>query len=234
LLRKKAVFFDLGGTLLVMRRDRIFCRVLLDEGREVDLERIHSAYLAAEPWWLSYYGKQVLTPEQTVEAYRHLDQKVFSALFPGESESEALRVSTLVRKRWPELETEIPLALYPDVEPTLARLAEDRYSLGLISNAPADTVRVVDALGLSKYLDPVVISGVVGYTKPHPEIFRIALRGAGVNAGEAVHVGDLYEADVVGARNAGIKGVLIDRDGSRPEADCPRMKSLSEIYSHLQ
>ncbi len=233
-LHKKAVFFDLGGTLLIMRRDRIFRRVLQEEGREVPLERIHSAYLAAEPWWLSYYGQQVLTPEQTSDAYRHLDQKVFSSLFPDQSESEALRVSRLVRKRWPELESEIPLALYPDAEPTLARLAGDGYSLGLISNAPADTGRAVETLGLLKYLDPVVISGVVGYTKPHPEIFRIALKGAGVNADEAVHVGDLYEADVVGARNAGILGILIDRDGSHPESDCPRIKSLSEIYTHLQ
>ena len=232
-MRMKAVFFDLGGTLLVMRRDRIFRRVLQEEGREADLERIHSAYLAAEPWWLSYYGKQVLSPEQTTEAYRQLDQKVFSALYPDESEAQAMRVSALVRKRWPELETEIPLALYPDAEPTLDKLAREGYSLGLISNAPADTGRVVEALGLSRYLDPVVISGVVGYTKPHPEIFRIALRGARVGADEAVHVGDLYEADVVGARNAGMKGILLDRDGSHLEPNCPRMRSLSEIHAHL-
>jgi len=233
-LRKKAVFFDLGGTLLVMRRDRIFRKVMQEEGREVDIEKIHSAYMAAEPWWLSFYGKQILTPEQTGEAYRRLDQKVFSALFPDEGKSEALRISTRVRKRWPELESEIPLALYPDAEPTLSKLAGDGYSLGLISNAPADTGRVVEALGLSRYLDPVVISGVVGYTKPHPEIFRIALRRAGVSSGEAVHVGDVFEADVVGARNAGFEGILIDRDGSHSESDCPRMKSLSEIYAHLQ
>ncbi len=217
----------------MMRRDRIFRRVMAEEGKDVELDRVHSAYLVAESWWLSYYGNQVMNPEQTIEAYRRLDQRVFSALFPSESESEALRVSALVRRRWPELESEIPLALYPDAEPTLARLKEEGFTLGLISNAPADTKRVVEALGLSRYLDPVVISGVVGYTKPHPEIFRIALRGAGVAPGESVHVGDLYEADVVGARSAGIEGILIDRDGSHSGPDCPRVRSLAEIRAYL-
>jgi len=233
-LSTKAVFFDLGGTLLVMRRDRIFRRVLQEEGKDVDLERIHSAYLKAESLWLSYYGTRILSEEETEEAYRDLDQKVFSALYPGESGLEAFRISKLVRKRWPELETEIPLELYPDVEPTLERLVGDGYALGLISNAPADTSRAVRALGLTKYLGTIVISGVVGYTKPHPEIFRIALRETGVDASEAVHVGDLYEADVVGARNAGMEGILIDRDGTQRSSDCPTVRSLLEIYQFIR
>lgn len=218
---------------MVMRRDRIFRRVLLEEGHTADLEMIHSAYLAVEPWWLSYYGAKVLTPEETAEAYRRLDEKVFSAVFPGADSSEALRVSRLVRKRWPELESEIPLALYPDAEPTLSMLAKDGYSMGLISNAPADTGKVVAKLGLEKYLDPVIISGVVGYSKPNPEIFRIALKAAGVHPQEAVHVGDLYDADVVGAMSAGVKGILIDRGDSYPNTDCPRIRSLLEVPRHL-
>jgi len=227
------VFFDLGGTLLVMRRDRIFRRVLSEEGREASLERIHSAYMDSESWWLKAYGDRVMTPEQTREAYRDLDERTFMSLYPNEEHEEALRVSKLVRKRWPELDSEIPLELYPDVEPTLTKLANDGYFLGLISNAPPDTARVVEVLGLRKYLRSVVISGDVGYSKPHPEIFRIALREAGVNPVDAIHVGDFFEADIIGARNAGIKGLLIDRESSQSGLDCPRMKSLGEVYDHL-
>jgi len=233
-LKKRAVFFDLGGTLLIMRRDRIFRRVLQEVGRDASLGRIRSAYMKEESGWLSFYGARVLNEEETAEAYRDLDQRVFSALYPGASEPEALRISKLVRKRWPELETEIPLELYPDAEPTLERLAGDGYALGLISNAPADTVRAVEALGLTRYLGTVVISGAVGYTKPHPEIFRIALRKADVDAGQAIHVGDLYEADVIGARRAGLEGILIDRDGTQRSFDCPRIQNLPEIYQYVR
>ena len=190
--------------------------------------------MKAESWWIPYYAARVLNAEEAAEAYRVLDHKVFSMLYPGESEPEALRFSKLVRKRWPELESEIPLELYPDAEPTLERLARGDYALGLISNAPADTIRAVEALGLTKYLGTIVISGAVGYTKPHPEIFRIALRRAGVDAAEAIHVGDLYEADVVGARNAGMEGILVDRDGTQRGSDCPMVQSLAEIYEFIR
>jgi len=232
-LRKKAVFFDLGGTLLVMRRDRIFRRVLIEEGWDVPLEKIHTTYLEEERWWLSHYGPRSMSPEQTTEAYRHLDQRVFSALFPDETEAESLRVSRQVRKRWPELGNEIPLALYPDVEPTLTRLKFEGFSMGLISNAPADTAKTVESLGLNDYLDPVVISGSVGYTKPNPEIFRIAMKLADVQPEMAAHVGDFYEADVAGAKNAGMLGILLDREGSFDGPDCPRIGSLSEVHGCL-
>lgn len=232
--RTKAVFFDLGGTLLVMRRDRIFRRVLKEEGYGTSLGAVHSSYAKAEILWLSTYGGGVMSPAETADAYRDLDEKVFSALFPAVDHSEAVRVSKQVRKRWPELEHEIPLELYPDVDPTLSRLKKDGYSMGLVSNAPPETGRVVKALGLSKYLDSVVISGVVGYSKPNPKIFAIALEEVGAAPAEAVHVGDLYAADIVGARNAGIRGLLIDRDGTKQGLDCPCLKSLQEVYSFLR
>jgi HAD superfamily hydrolase (TIGR01509 family) len=229
----RAVFFDLGGTLLVLRRDRIFRSVLQEIGREAGLDRIHGTYMSLEPWWLTTYSNRVLSPRQMEEAYRDLDEKVFSKLFPGVGPSEAFQVSKLVRKRWPDLEDKVPLELYPDVAPTLAKLAQTGYSLGLISNAPADTDRVVASLGLERFLGVVVISGAVGYSKPNPEIFRIALREARVRPSEAIHIGDVYEADVVGARNAGMQGILLDRDDAQSGLDCPRIRSLDEVFRYL-
>ncbi len=229
----KAVFFDLGGTLLVMRRDRIFGMVLAGEGRSVPLETIHSAYVRAEPWWLSAHAQRKMTPDETAEAYRELDAHVYHGLFPEEPMEEVLRFASLARKRWPELEKEVPLELYPDAEPVLARLSSDGLELALVSNAPPDTAKVVEALGLPRYLGHIVISGLVGYSKPNPEIFRIALREAGVAASETIHIGDLYESDVVGSREAGIKGILIDREGMHPADDCPKIKTLDGIFDFI-
>ena len=61
---------------------------------------------------------------------------------------------------------------------------------------------------------------MVGVEKPDPEIFRIALRRAGVEAAEAVHVGDLYAVDVVGARRAGLEPVLLDPHGRYGDRGC--------------
>ena len=59
----------------------------------------------------------------------------------------------------------------------------------------------------------------------------IALEKAGVEASEAVHVGDQYKIDAVGAMNAGIKPIIIDRNDLYPEIkDCPRIRNLDELF----
>ncbi|GAI20722.1 unnamed protein product, partial [marine sediment metagenome] len=88
--------------------------------------------------------------------------------------------------------------------------------------------------GLEPYLDFVVTSKEAGADKPSPPIFLAALGKAGVNASEAVHVGDQYKFDVIGARGIGISPILIDRYDIYPEvSDCPRIHSLTELAQHL-
>lgn len=232
-MKTAGVFFDFGGTLLIMRRDRIISRVLSDAGYQATPQQVHSAYFEVEPSWLRIYGERTMTGSETEEAYRQLDAMIFELLFPGQAAEEVKRISTLARQMWPHLEKTVPLELYPDVIPTLSRLSSEGYALGLISNAPPDTIFAIRSLGLPRYLSVVVVSGQVGVSKPNPEIFRVALRQARVRAEKAVHVGDLYEADVVGATNAGMRGVLLDREGTQGNRDCARIRRLDEIYDFL-
>jgi HAD superfamily hydrolase (TIGR01549 family) len=233
-LRTRAVFFDLGGTLMVMRRDRIISRILSDAGYPTEPARVHSAYFKAEPSWIAFYGERRMTGEDTEEAYRQLDVRIIRILFPGRPAKEVDRLSRLTRRQWPMVAKSVPLELYPDATPTLGRLKAEGYILGLISNAPPDTTKAIESLGLPRYLPIIIVSGVVGVSKPNPEIFRIALREAKVEAAEAAHIGDVYEADVLGARNAGMTAVLIDRDGSQASHDCPRVRSLTGIYPYIR
>ena len=233
-MKTRTVFFDLGGTLLVLRRDKIISRILSDAGYPASAERVRSAYSESEPAWVLKYAERTMTSQDTEEAYRQLEAAIFRALFPGARGEEVERMSTLMRRQWSAAGASVPLELYPEVLPTLKRLRSDGYTLGLVSNAPPDTMGTIDKLGLPAYLPTIVVSGVVGVSKPNPEIFRIALRRAGSKPEEAVHVGDLYEADVVGARNAGMEGVLIDRSGDPPRLDCPTISDLGQIYRFLE
>lgn len=225
----RAVFFDLGGTLLVMRRDRIMQRVLRDEGHEVDLKRIHASYMVMEAAWLEKHSARFAAGGDSTEAYRALDAMVIDSLSIVKRPAETARISALVRRRWDELGRAIPPELYPDVEPVLGKLVSLGFRLGLVSNAPPETAKTVEELGLKRYIRHIIISGVVGYTKPNPEIFRIALSEASVSPRETVHVGDVYASDIVGARNAGITGVLLDRDGLSDATDCPTIHGLAEV-----
>jgi len=74
----------------------------------------------------------------------------------------------------------------------------------------------------------------VGYEKPHPRIFELALSKACVSPSEAIHVGDSYYHDVVGAEGVGITPVLLDGSGRyacEDLGDCIRIESLSELLS---
>src|SRR5207245_10183635 len=66
---------------------------------------------------------------------------------------------------------------------------------------------------LAAHLDFIIDSSVVGVEKPDPRIFELGLREAGVGARHAVYVGDLYSVDVLGARAAGLDGILLDPGG---------------------
>ena len=108
---RKAVFFDLGGTLLRMRRDQVFRIVLAEEGRRVPIEKIHAAYATVESEWLRKYGYRILGPEKSTESYRRLDAMTYRHIFPGAKADEVRRVSAHLREKWPELDSKLLHAL---------------------------------------------------------------------------------------------------------------------------
>jgi len=78
----------------------------------------------------------------------------------------------------------------------------------------------------------VVTSAEVGAAKPNPRVFQRALGLAGVEPGEARHVGDKVDNDVEGAAAAGVRAVLIQREGD-PPAGVHSLRSLSELPALL-
>jgi putative hydrolase of the HAD superfamily len=122
--------------------------------------------------------------------------------------------------------------LYPDVLPTLAALRQRGYTLGVISDWESALIgKVLLPLGVGRYIDFMVVSTVQREAKPGSGLYREALARARVPANQAAHVGDNYITDVLGARSAGIQGILLDREGARRDMplDCPRIESLEEL-----
>jgi putative hydrolase of the HAD superfamily len=126
---------------------------------------------------------------------------------------------------------------YDDVEPVLKELRGRGLRLGVVSNWDTRLKRIGSGLGLDRLVDFMVISAEVGVRKPDPRIFREALRRAGVRPEEALHVGDLPDEDVEGARRAGVRAVLIDRQkritAREGVAGVPVVQSLSELSALL-
>ena len=123
----------------------------------------------------------------------------------------------------------------PDgVVPALEALSALGLRLTVVSNANGTMCAHMDRLGLSRYVHCVLDSFDFGVEKPDPRLFEIALERSGADRATTIHVGDLYQVDVVGARAAGLRGVLLDEKGLYEGVDCPRVRSLAELVNRIQ
>lgn len=126
-----------------------------------------------------------------------------------------------------EMMAAIRFTAYPDVAPALAELRALGMRLVCLSNWDYSLPDVLARVGLADALDGVVTSAAVGARKPDPRLFEAALEVAGCAADEALHVGDTPTEDVEGAKAAGIRALLIDRDGGGD------IESMRAIRHHL-
>jgi putative hydrolase of the HAD superfamily len=121
-----------------------------------------------------------------------------------------------------------------DVLPSLRALRALELQLVIVSNANGTVARLAERLGLTECVGCVLDSQVEQVEKPDPRFFEIALERSGAQAARTIHVGDLYEVDVVGARAAGIRPVLLDAADLYPDADCVRVRSLPELVDLVE
>lgn len=227
-----AVFFDVGNTLL--RADppvpEVFARVARREGYDITVrdvepfmaevdEYYESEYLKDGDFWCDHdRAVQLWLDMYTILATRceldgdipHLAQAVYDEyLLPG---------------NWSH---------FRDVVACLKGLKRRGFKLGVISNWDASLEHLIRGVGLLPYFDDVVASAAVGYRKPSKAIFEVALERMGVDAAHAIHVGDLPEADGDGASGAGIRPVIIDRNGLHANCGYETVLALTDLVSLL-
>ena len=120
--------------------------------------------------------------------------------------------------------------MVPDfVVPALRQLRAAGYRLVVMSNANGTLHHAFMRLGLAPLVDMIVDSAVEGVEKPDRRFFELGLARSGAEAESTVHVGDLYHVDVTGARAAGLRAILVDEGDLRPDADCPRIRSIAAL-----
>lgn len=231
----KAIFFDVGNTLLLPYPSvaDICTEVLSWRGHELDPLKLSRAvefvdqnyekrYREDDSFWM----KEADTAKLWIELYMLM-------LDEAGLEEDISDVATDIYAEFGDGQRWQP---YPDVIPTLMNLSASGYKIGLVSNWDTRLTSLSIETGLSRYLDFVISSANVGLLKPQPEIFELALARADVEAGQAIHVGDHYYADIMGARSVGITPVLLDRHGImfETQADCLVINSLDELPAYLK
>lgn len=230
----KAVLFDLDGTLRHSNPNGFdsFVGFLAELGHPLSHEQVIAGHR-----WVHYYwsiSPELLADmrelgENTPEFWRrHTERQLRAVGMDGDNDDLITRIGQLFEERYRPTH-HVP----PDVAPTLRRMRERGYTVGLVSNRRDPLAALCSELGLDSHFDFTLSAGEAASYKPDPGIFLKAVALAGCAPEAAAYVGDNYYADVVGARAAGLMPVLIDPMGLFPEAGCATIRSLSELESVL-
>lgn len=116
-----------------------------------------------------------------------------------------------------------------DVPAALDTLRRAGLKLVVVSNANGKLRALLGRIGLADRLDLAIDSAEEGVEKPDPRIFQIAFERSGAQPERTVHVGDLYNVDVTGARRVGLQAVLLDSANLYEGFDCPRIRKLGDL-----
>ena len=222
----RAVFLDAGGTLIHLDRGFILA-ALAEQGIAKD----EAAFLIADQSAREHRAAAIRAGEVLDDAssWRVYAVRLLALLEATGEAAEGVSAAIRQRHRAGTLWTHVE----PGTLETLAQLKDRGYTLGVVSNADGRVENFLSHVGITKYLDFVVDSGIVGVEKPNPRIFEIALERGGVRKDEVVHVGDVYEVDVLGARAAGIEPIMIITTGSAAPADVRVIRSFTELPTRL-
>jgi len=237
----RAVIFDFGGTLMygrtawepfIAEADEALTIYLRSQGMELNLSTFPTEFRKRLDEYFRQRENDLLESTYTQVLREVLKEKGYNDVSSDLLRHALDALFTVTQSNW---------ALEADAVPTLQKLEESGYRLGIISNAgdDQDVQKLVRKFKIRQYFDFILTSAACSYRKPHPRIFELALANWYLLPSEAVMVGDNLTADVFGAQNAGLYGVWLNRRADplmeKQEAVSPNasLSSLSELPTLL-
>jgi putative hydrolase of the HAD superfamily len=219
----RAVLLDALGTLVELQPPAPrLRRQLHDLGFEVSEEQAAAGFMAEIAYYLDHHldGSD---PERLERLRDRCADEMRRALDIPELDHATARRAMLGA---------LEFTAYPDVLPALRDLRDRGVVVVIASNWDVSLPDWLGPTGILDFVDGIVTSAEVGAAKPSPRVFQRALGIAGVEPGDALHVGDKIDNDLEGAAAAGIRGVLLQREGD-PPAGVESISSLTELAALL-
>lgn len=241
----RAIIFDFGGTLMygrnawepvISKADEALTNYLQAQGLELNINTFPSEFRKRLDDYFKQRENDLLEATYATVLRELLRDKGYDDI-PSHIFRKALdELFSITQTNW---------ALEDDAAPTLKKLDESGYRLGIVSNAgdDQDVQQLVRRFKIRQYFDFILTSASCSYRKPHPRIFEIALSNWYLLPSEAVMVGDNLDADVRGAQNAGLYGVWISRradpqmekqESVKPDASLSSLSELPAVLDRLQ
>jgi len=206
-------------------RELILRDTAAELGIDVSLEEIRRAYAETESS-LRLNSSKIRTPREREKFYKTYNASL--CLILG-IEYAFDRLNPLLIANFGEKRRWVP---YPDARDTLQDIASC-LPVYVLANWDNSLEKLLEKTGLSQFFRDVYSSATLGTEKPSLACFSRFLERTGINASEAIYVGNEYAADIIGSRRAGFIPILVDREDEMPDADCIRVRSLSELRTAI-
>ncbi len=219
----KAVLFDLGGTLVKSAEPpEIHRRILEANGVKVAYEEVVEAHRKNEE---NFDIREMV--EMGLAFWIKWNMRILERLgVKGNREILARKIDEL----WWQYSD---LELYSDVNETLVQLRNTDTKLGIVTNGfERDFRLILENFNLTRYFDVVVGVDTCQKAKPDCEMFLYAVNELGTRPEETLFVGDSVKYDFEGAKRAGLKPLLINRNGKALE-NIEFITCLSEVIAYF-
>jgi putative hydrolase of the HAD superfamily len=229
----RAIFYDAGHTLVRPRPEVDEVWDFLAHQLGIDIAAEHrGAFPDVAAFFYSRLGEDGLGAYASDTAARTFWSEYYAyALRDAAPEMAKEELLSAGGAMWEWYNDPAQWQPFPEVLAALQAAQARGLVQGVVSDWGTDLLPILRAHEITRLMDFVVASAVVGASKPHREIFLYALGRAGVRAEDTVYVGDSYLADVLGSRAAGLHPVLIDRAGDAPAIDAPVIASLIDLLA---
>ncbi len=228
----RGILFDYGNTLVRVRDGAtVLKEVLAVLGHEIDAGDALKGMEAFTQHWHKHYSGLPRGERWTEKIRLDCDKAILQAIGLGRDQDALARE---VAQRWDLCERQGP---YEDVKPTLEILEKMGLKLGVLSQNPMTGRQLNKDLKtrlIATFFSVVLTSEDAGYDKPDPRFFEIGCKMIKLKNTELWYVGNRYHEDVVGARNAGITPVLVERGRRHRPRDCLAVTSLLSLPSLLK
>jgi putative hydrolase of the HAD superfamily len=236
----KAIFFDAGFTLIHPQPvPSHVAEIAAQHGISADVERMSEARQHGEVFFRTRLSADADIWASDEKVRKFWDGYYTMLLEHGADNLPAEKVALALEAIYELYDTHLGWQLYPEVLTTLDALKRRGYTIGIISDWGSSLAhRIMAPLGVADHCDFIIASAAVGMSKPNAPLFNLALGRTEVNPEQAIMIGDNYLSDVLGARGAGIEGVLIDRwhnfaKPGVPAPDCLMINALDELLNIL-